>query len=79
MVWTPEQITRTLLQNVYRGKGGPVLQRDDAESINRCSPRQRIISDRIAPAIEAAGIDYAGVLRRPRWTRAGIIAVLKKG
>jgi hypothetical protein len=29
-------------------------------------------------AVERAGIDYAAVLRRPRWTKAAIIAELKK-
>jgi hypothetical protein len=28
-------------------------------------------------AVEQAGIDYAMVLRRPRWTRAGIISLIK--
>ncbi len=28
-------------------------------------------------AVELAGIEYATVLRRPRWTRAGIIALIK--
>ena len=30
-------------------------------------------------AVELAGIDYALVLRRPRWTRARIIALIKDG
>ena len=30
-------------------------------------------------AVERAGIDYAEVVRRPRWTKAGIIKLLKEG
>src|SRR5687768_18622473 len=29
-------------------------------------------------AVEQAGIDYASVIRRPRWTKQTIIALLKK-
>jgi len=30
-------------------------------------------------AVESAGIDYATVLRRPRWTRQAIVALIKSG
>src|SRR5580765_977651 len=30
-------------------------------------------------AVEKAGVDYAGIVRRPRWTRAAIIKLIKNG
>ena len=30
-------------------------------------------------AVEKAGVDYAEVVRRPRWTRAGIVKLIKEG
>ncbi len=30
-------------------------------------------------AVERAGVDYAEIVRRPRWTKAGIIKLIKDG
>ena len=29
-------------------------------------------------AVEKAGVDYAGIVRRPRWTKAGIVKLIKE-
>ncbi len=75
MEWTRFRIIETLKK----------LYEDDANlSYNMMQKkRQALLSaaayhfGSYATAIERAGIDYAEVLRRPRWTKIGIIKIIK--
>jgi len=75
MVWDKDEILREL-RRLY--KSGADL------SYNGLSRRLQALVSAAAyhfgsyrRAVETAGIDYATVLRRPRWTKAHIIALIK--
>ncbi len=75
MIWTKTQILQEL-KSLH--KSGQDL------SYNALARTQQSLVSAAAyhfksyrKAVEAAGIDYAEVARRPRWTRAGIIAMIK--
>jgi len=76
MIWNEPRIVKALVQ----------LYHANADlSYNALSRRNQALLSAAAyhfgsyrRAIEKAGIDYAAVLRRPRWTRAMIIAEIKK-
>src|SRR5215218_3648879 len=76
MIWTRDEIIKTLKKlhksnadmsyNVLAEKRQPLVS---AAAYHFGSYRK---------AIERAGIDYADVSRRPRWTRPMIIALIKE-
>jgi hypothetical protein len=75
MVWNKNEILRELRRLHKKG---------DDLSYNGLSGRLQALVSAAAyhfgsyrRAIELAGIDYATILRRPRWTRARIIALIK--
>lgn len=76
MVWNKEEITRALRK----------LNRSGADlSYNALAKKQQSLVSAAAyhfgsyrKAVEAAGLDYAEVTRRPRWNKAVIIALIKK-
>jgi len=75
MIWTKNEILRELRRLHKKG---------DDLSYNGLSARMQALVSASAyhfgsyrRAVELAGIDYSRVLRRPRWTRAGIIALIK--
>src|SRR5688572_15566491 len=75
MIWTKEEILKTL-KRLYR-------QKADLSYNALAARRQSLVSaaayhfGSYRKAVERAGIDYAGVTRRPRWTRPMIIALVK--
>lgn len=77
MVWNKEEIIRALRK----------LNRSGADlSYNALAKKQQSLVSAAAyhfgsyrKAVEAAGLDYAEVTRRPRWNKAAIIALIKKG
>ncbi len=77
MVWDKSHILKELRKR--HATGQPLSYNDLARS------RQALVSaaayhfGSYRKAIEKAGIDYATILRRPRWTRQRIIALIKKG
>ncbi|MGA2583040.1 MAG: hypothetical protein ABSG31_07160 [Tepidisphaeraceae bacterium] len=75
MVWTKSGILKELARLHQSGK---------EMSYNRLAKsRQSLVSaaayhfGSYRRAVQQAGIDYAAVLRRPRWTRKNIIAIIK--
>ncbi|HEV7298979.1 MAG TPA: hypothetical protein VGN72_06395 [Tepidisphaeraceae bacterium] len=77
MVWNKASIIQTLRK---LHKQGVDL------SYNRLAKRQQAIVSASAyhfgsyrRAVEKAGLDYAEIIRRPRWTRQAIITQIKKG
>jgi hypothetical protein len=75
MIWNKNEILRELRRLrksgedlSYNGLSGRMQALVSAAAYHFGSYRR---------AVELAGIDYASVLRRPRWTRAGIIALIK--
>jgi hypothetical protein len=76
MIWTRDEILKTLKR----------LHRSNAEmSYNALAAKQQSLVSAAAyhfgsyrKAIERAGIDYAAVTRRPRWTRQLIIGLIKE-
>jgi hypothetical protein len=75
MVWSRDEIVRTL-RKLF--KGG-----EDLSYNAMARKRQPLVSaaayhfGAYRRAVERAGIDYAQVLRRPRWTKQAIIALIK--
>jgi hypothetical protein len=76
MTWTPAAILRELRR---LHKSGVDI------SYNKLARRNQALLSAAAyhyrgyrRAVEQAGIDYADVLRRPRWTKLRIIALIKK-
>ena len=76
MVWNKPEIIRTL-KRLY--KGGTDL------SYNALAAKKQALVSAAAyhfgsyrQAVEKAGIDYAAVIRRPRWTKAMIIQLIKQ-
>jgi len=77
MVWTKPRILQELQQYHKAGKD---------LSYNGLAKQQQSLVSAAAyhfgsyrRAISQAGIDYDEVIRRPRWSKAGIIALIKKG
>ena len=75
MVWTKEEILRAL-RRLHKAKADL--------SYNALAARQQSLVSAAAyhfgsyrKAVEAAGIDYASVTRRPRWTKPMIIGLIK--
>jgi len=76
MVWTKDEILRALRK----------LHKDGADlSYNALAKRKQALVSAAAyhfgsyrAAVERAGIDYASVVRRPRWTRPLIIGLIKQ-
>jgi len=76
MIWTKPRITAELRR----------LHQSGADlSYNALALKRQAVVSAAAyhfgsyrKAIERAGIDYAQVIRRPRWTKQGIIALIKK-
>jgi hypothetical protein len=75
MVWTKDEILKTL-KRLYKSKA-------DLSYNALAGRRQPLVSaaayhfGSYRKAVERAGIDYASVTRRPRWTRQMIIALIK--
>jgi len=76
MVWDKQKIVAALKRHY---KAGVDL------SYNALSKRHQSLVSAAAyhfgsyrKAVERAGLDYAEIVRRPRWNRAGIIALIKK-
>jgi hypothetical protein len=77
MIWNESRILQAI-QKLYHAKADL--------SYNKLSRKNQALLSAAAyhfgsyrKAVEKAGIDYAEVLRRPRWTKAMIIAQIKKG
>jgi hypothetical protein len=76
MVWDKERILQKLRQ-LYKGK-------KDLSYNALCKTMQPLLSaaayqfGSYRKAVEKAGIDYAEVVRRPRWTKQGIIKLIKE-
>src|SRR5688500_11220974 len=77
MVWTKDEIIKALRK---LHKSGTDL------SYNAMSRRKQALVSAAAyhfgsyrKAVERAGIDYASVIRRPRWTKLMIIKLVKEG
>lgn len=76
MIWNKPKILQKLKQMFKAGK--------DISYNAMCRQDQALVSasayhfGSYRVAVERAGIDYADVLRRPRWTRQRIIQVIKK-
>jgi hypothetical protein len=75
MVWTKEEILYSLKKLYKEGKD---------LSYNALAKRKQALVSAAAyhfgsyrRAVERAGIDYAAVTRRPRWTKQAIIALIK--
>src|SRR5690349_19670201 len=76
MVWTKDEILRALRK----------LHKDGADlSYNALAKRKQALVSAAAyhfgsyrRAVERAGIDYATVLRRPRWSKPVIIGLIKQ-
>jgi hypothetical protein len=75
MIWTKTEILREIRRLHKAGA--------DLSYNGRARAKQALVSaaayhfNSYRRAIEQAGIDYATILRRPRWTRAKIIALIK--
>src|SRR5579864_705963 len=77
MIWNKNQIVRALRK----------LSRSGADlSYNAMAGRHQALVSAAAyhfgayrAAVERAGIDYAAVTRRPRWTKGEIIRLIKQG
>src|SRR5947209_13116210 len=76
IAWDKERILPALRQLYKKGED---------LSYNRLARKQQALVSSAAyhfgsyrGAVEAAGIDYAAVTRRPRWTKQAIIALIKK-
>src|SRR5437867_1760791 len=77
MVWTKEEILYSLKKLYKEGKD---------LSYNALARKKQALVSAAAyhfgsyrRAVERAGIDYAAVTRRPRWTKQAIIALIKAG
>src|ERR1044071_47889 len=76
MVWDKERILQKLKQ-LHKSK-------KDLSYNALCRTMQPLLSaaayhfGSYRKAVERAGIDYANVTRRPRWTKPRIIALIKK-
>jgi hypothetical protein len=75
MIWTRDEILKAL-KRLYK-------QKADLSYNALASKRQPLVSaaayhfGSYRKAVERAGIDYATVVRRPRWTKAAIIGLIK--
>lgn len=75
MVWTKDEILRTL-KRLHKSKA-------DLSYNALAGQRQSLVSaaayhfGSYRKAVERAGIDYASITRRPRWTRQMIIGLIK--
>lgn len=77
MIWDKEEVVQALRR----------LQRSGADlSYNALARRKQALVSAAAyhfgsyrKAIEKAGIDYAGITRRPRWNKQAIIDLIKQG
>src|SRR4051794_40430236 len=75
MIWTKDEIVRSLKKLHKAG--------DDLSYNALARKRQPLVSaaayhfGSYRKAVERAGIDYATVVRRPRWTKAAIINLIK--
>src|SRR5438270_926267 len=76
MIWTKDEIVRTLKKLHKAG--------EDLSYNALARKRQPLVSaaayhfGSYRKAVERAGIDYAAVTRRPRWTKQAIITLIKK-
>src|SRR5438270_13293112 len=76
MIWTKDEIVRTLKKLHKAG--------EDLSYNALARKRQPLVSaaayhfGSYRKAVERAGIDYASVTRRPRWTKLAIIGLIKK-
>ena len=75
MIWTKDEILRTL-RKLHKSKS-------DLSYNALAGRRQSLVSaaayhfGSYRAAVEKAGIDYAAVTRRPRWTRQAIVELIK--
>ena len=75
MVWTKNEILRELRR--LNKKGADLSYNGLSDSKQALVSAAAYHFGSYRRAIELAGIDYGGVLRRPRWTKARIIGLIK--
>ena len=75
MPWTKSSILAAIRARAKRGEAA--YRQVAAEDVPLISAAAYHFGSYRA-AVEATGIDYAGVSRRPRWTKQSIIAVIKR-
>jgi len=77
MIWTKENILAALKERFKAG--------EDISYNELAHSQQALVSaaayhfNSYRDAVEKAGIDYAAITRRPRWTKARIVALIKMG
>src|SRR4051812_10691997 len=76
MVWTKQRITAELKRLYEAGK--PLSYNAMSRKVQPLVSAAAYHFGSYRKAVERAGIDYAAVTRRPRWTRPNIIAQIKE-